>query len=125
MSNLINDWAPETRALLKALTDAGFTLLSGDNGEERFKFNPDQPLDAFIAELTATDEARLFISKDGKKLWLSLVYGNSPGELVADYPHNEAEAYKALDRVAEAHYEAWSGKRQPTKPSPYASGGAQ
>lgn len=124
MNNLINDWAPETRALLQALTDAGFAFSGGDNGAERFKFLGD--LNKFIADLTACDDARLYVHKNGKKIWLYLVYGNSPGELVSDYsvPSNADAVNKAIDQITEAHYNAWSNRKQPTKPSPYL-GGAQ
>lgn len=107
INNVINDWTPETKSLLKGLTDAGFTLVSGDNGEDRFKF--DGNLDKFIENLIACDEARLYItSPDGKKLWIFLVLGNEPGVIASDYT-----CHPGLDAVTEAHYEAWSGRPQP------------
>lgn len=120
MSKMINDWAPEVTDLLTALTTAGFTLSSGDNGEERFKFDGD--VDGFVKELIACDEARLYVVDPSRhKRWLYLVLGNSPGELVSDYscPADE-KVTNHLDPVVDAHYEKWSALPQPTKPNPYA-----
>lgn len=111
MSTKINDWYPETKSLLDRLTAAGVTLVGGDNGEERFKFDGD--LDKFIGNLTACDESRLFVRVGSRKRWLFLVYGNCPGELVNDYLIDESD--NTLDKVTDAHYEEWSGKPQPTK----------
>lgn len=117
---MINDWAPEVKDLLTALTTAGFTLSSGDNGEERFTFK-DGKLDEFIANLIACDESRLYVKDpSGHKRWLYLVLGNSPGELVSDYscPADD-KVTNHLDPLVDAHYEKWSARTQPTKPSPY------
>lgn len=111
MTTVLNDWAPETRSLLKSLTEAGFTIEHGDNGEYEFRLTNQ---DKFIEDLTACDEARLYVSKGGAHTWLYLVYGNSPGELVCDYgvrPQLDAD----LDAVVDTHYSSWSGRAQPTK----------
>lgn len=108
--SLINDWKPETRSLLKALTDAGCVLVSGNNGEDSFKFTGD--MKDFIANLTACDESALYVTtptSEGKERWISLVYGNSPGELVSDYTCDET-----IDAVTTAHYDKWSERKQPT-----------
>lgn len=105
---VLNDWTPETLSLLNALTAAGFTLVSGDNGEDKFKYNGD--LKAFIANLIACDESHLYVqTPTGKAVWLYLVLGNDTGELVADY-----RACPELDAITEAHALAWEGKPQPT-----------
>lgn len=118
MSKMINDWAPEVTDLLTALTTAGFTLSSGDNGEERFKFD-EAKRDEFIANLIACDESRLYVvDPSGKKVWLYLVLGNNPGELVSDYSM-PAKGTDHLDALTMAHYDKWSALPQPTKPSPY------
>lgn len=107
MSKTIKDWVPETKSLLKALTDAGFKLVSGDNGED--VFTPGN-LAGFLDNLLACDEAHLFVeSPEGKRRWLYLVLGNDPGELVCDYVCDDG-----LDKVAEAHYAKWEGHKQPT-----------
>lgn len=55
---ILNDWTPETTALLNSLTAAGFTLLRGHNGEEAFKFDDNLP--AFIENLIACDGGRFW-----------------------------------------------------------------
>jgi hypothetical protein len=109
----INDWSPEVTSLLKRLVSAGFILVKGHNGEDAIE----RPfsLDALVANLTACDEAHLFIRiPDVGKAHLFLVLGNSPGELVCDYSPDDCEV---LDAVLEAHYDAWCGKQQPMKDS--------
>ena len=106
---LMNDWIPETKDLLTALIAAGFTLTSVDNGESRTKFDGD--LDKFIVEATATDESHVYMrAPDGKKVWIYLVLGNSPGEIASDYV-----VHDDLDKVTEAHYDKWIKLPQPTK----------
>jgi hypothetical protein len=110
---LYNDWIPETQSLLETLQRAGFTLLSGNNGENRFAFTGDLP--AFIAELSACDESHLFIKKDTEEIWLLLVFGNSPGELVADFGVSRSlQIAELVDAATASHYEKWEGKAQPT-----------
>ena len=106
---ILNDWTPETTDLLNTLTAAGFVLLSGNNGEESFKFTGDLP--AFVENLIACDEASLKVqAPDGKKLGLYLVLGNGPGEIVCDYT-----CHDGLDAVTGAHFDKWEGRQQPTK----------
>ena len=105
----LNNWKPETASLLRALLKAGFALVRGDNGEDEFTF--DGKLAPFIDELTACDEARLFVrNPEGKVRWIYLVFGNSPGELASDYTVDPL-----LDAVTEAHYAKWEGRKQPTQ----------
>lgn len=109
---IINDWAPETRSLLGRLVDAGFKVVSGHNGEDKFRYDERRPHD-FVANLIACDESHLFVkSPAGKKIWLYLVLGNSPGEIVADCSTGEDEA---LESVLDKHADEWEGKPQPTK----------
>lgn len=102
-----NDYKPETKSLLNALTKAGFTLLEGNNGDENFPATkPD-----FLEELTAADEARLWVkTPEGKRKGLYLVFGNSPGELVCDY-----HVDPALEAVIDAESAKWDGKPIPTE----------
>lgn len=125
MSNkMINDWAPETTSFLVALQAAGFVLVGCDNGEEEHAhtYTPSEPLDPLIAELTACDEAQLFVTHpdEKNKLWFYLVYGNSPGELVSDYsiPSN-GQLEQLLEALVASHGEKWEGRAQPRKVSPY------
>jgi len=108
----INDWAPEVRSLLKALVSAGCTLVSGDNGEEEFLFKA-AGLEAFIENLIACDESRLYVKTPAsgeEVLWLYLVLGNSPGELVCDYIFDGV-----IDTVVNAEADKWESRKQPTK----------
>jgi hypothetical protein len=110
INNVINDFTPETKSLIKALTAAGFIITGGNNGEERFDFGTD--LAKFLDNLLATDETRLYVeSPKGKKLSLFLVLGNSPGELVADY--SICGDVDELEAVTQAHYDKWEGRKQP------------
>lgn len=105
---IINNWFPEVSDLLRSLVKAGFKLVSGNNGENEFKFvNKGQ----FVRELTACDESWLRVeSPEGKRLGLFLVLGNSPGELVADY-----HCHPLLDKVTTEHYDKWEGSKQLTE----------
>lgn len=122
-NEIINNWRPEISALLKRFTDAGFTLVSADNGEDKLNFDGD--LDKFIECLDACDEAQLRVSKGDKQTWLYLVLGNSPGEIVCDYGVKVGGSQEdrlavaafnaAVDKVTDAHYAEWSDRKQPTK----------
>ena len=106
---VINDWYPETKSPLDRLVAAGCEIVSGDNGEEKFKFDGD--FDKFIAELTACDESYVYLkTPSGKVRWIYLVYGNSPGELPSDYIVDPT-----FDAVTSAHYAEWELKGQPKK----------
>jgi hypothetical protein len=106
----INNWKPETRSLLKTIEKHGLTLYRGNNGEYEFAFNPTKRGD-FVNDLTACDESALYVTRpDGKRLWISLIYGNSPGELMSDYSVDPL-----LDLVSEEHGAKWENRKQPTK----------
>ena len=106
----VNDWVPETKSLLQTLQKHRLTILSVDNGENQVNFI-DVTLNEFINETMACDEAWLKVeAPDGKKKTLYLVYGNSPGELVCDYT-----VCPEIDAATDEHYEAWEGRKQPTK----------
>lgn len=106
---IINDWYPETRALLDGLIATGCTILSGDNGEDTFDFNGD--FVKFIDDLSATDESHLYVkTPNGKRRWIFLVYGNNPGELPSDYIVDAA-----IDTAVKAHYDKWELIGQPKK----------
>ncbi len=108
MNEIINDWKPETKSLLKSLTDAGCVLVEGDNGEDTFKFKGD--LNDFIENLIACDESTLYVTTPGKAplAGIYLVLGNSPGEIASDYV-----CRPEIDKAVEAHYAKWEGRKQP------------
>lgn len=116
---ILNDWSPETRSLLRRLKESGFNLIKSHNGEDGYKcvqFGKGPDEQALIDNLTACDEAHLWIERGGdiaERYCLFLVYGNSPGELVCDYSFN-AQREDRLEAVTSAHYEEWSERKQPT-----------
>lgn len=111
----INDWTPETRSLLKSLIAAGFSIVEGDNGEEKFQFDGTGNMQAFIDNLTACDESHLYVTDpEGGRRWMYLVYGNGPGELVSDYSLPK-QGTDYLEAVTNAHSEKWESRKQPTK----------
>lgn len=134
-AEMLNDWKPETRALLASLRAAGFTIAAGNNGEGKDFAPTDYALPedadgtkaehAFLGELLACDEASLFVThpahEGGKRrVWLFLVLGNSPGELVSDYGiPSTAEVAALLDTVTRAHGDSWEGREQPREVSRY------
>lgn len=109
MNHIINNWKPEVASLIHRLRKAGFTIDSGNNGEEVFHWFSMKPAE-FIRELTACDEATLrVLSPDrARMLTIWLVFGNCPGEIVADY-----HLHEDLDKVTEAHFNAWEMRKQP------------
>jgi hypothetical protein len=110
-ADVLNDWRPETRALLRALVAAGFVIDAVSDGEEWTQGAPAVAIPAAVAVLTSVDEAALTVRcPDGKLRQLWLVYGNSPGELVSAY-HVGCEL---LDKTIEAHADRWENCKQPT-----------
>lgn len=114
---MINNWKPETRSLIRELVKAGFVLHSADNlndddSEMQFAGN----MSKFLDHLLACDSARLYIRCPNSRVtvWLFLVLGNSPGELVSDWaiPSDKTDA-ALLDKVCGAHGKKWEGRQQP------------
>ena len=109
----VNNWRPEVGSLLCSLKKACFTITGANNGEDEYTGADYRKL---VDCLTACDEGYIYATApDGKKVWLNLVLGNSPGELVSDY-----SCHDGLDAVTDAHGEKWEGRAQPTKPCKFA-----
>lgn len=119
---MLNDWTPETKAVLERFLAAGWTVDWTDNGEEGRK--PFTTLEEAIADVTACDEGWVRVTKNGNSSTLYLVFGNSPGELISDYtypaeegsytPKKGTEQWHAeLETITAAHYQEWDGKPQP------------
>lgn len=88
----------EIASLLARIKRAGFKVrgVASDDGEPI----SGEPLDAILA----VDESVLFLdTPDGKRAWVLIILGNSPGEAPADYSVN-AE----LDRITSEHYKQWN-----------------
>ena len=101
------DYTPETQSLIDRLIDNGFKIVSGTDGECSFKFGSMTMID-FVDSLTAGDLSFLKVQYDSEFYTLFLVYGNEPGLLVTDY-----YSTPKLDRIVEAHYDAWVNRKQP------------
>jgi hypothetical protein len=105
----MNDYRPEVRSLLKSLKQAGFTPIYVDDGEENI-FYADVSKTQFLEEIVATDEAKIRLQHNNKRVSVYLVLGNDPGEIVADYTD-----YDPLEDVIDAHYDRWESRKQPTR----------
>ena len=113
MNRIINDWKPETLSLIQTLIKHGYSIESVDNGEEETDFN-EVSLDTFVEQMMACDEAHLHIrTPEDRSGILYLVYGNSPGELVADYHVMDYLGRDKLDAATDEHSKNWEGKPQP------------
>lgn len=104
---LFTDYELETRSLMETLAKHNFTAIWCSNGEGKVRFS-DVSYDEFLAELHACDEATLIVkSGDGRYLSIYLVYGNSYGELAADWSQ-----HPALDKALDEHSDKWYGMPQ-------------
>jgi hypothetical protein len=104
----MKDYKPEVRSLLKSLRQAGFTPIYVDDGEENI-FYADVSKTQFLEEIVATDEAKIRLQHNNKRVSVYLVLGNEPGEIAADYSD-----YEPLEDVIDEHYDRWENKKQPT-----------
>lgn len=108
----VRDYVPEVRSLLRAMNAAGIFLRAIDNGGGNVPAASLKTSAAQLAEITAADDCRLsVICPDGKGRGVYLVFGNSPGELVADY----LTGCPVLERVITAHADKWETRRQPVR----------
>lgn len=119
-AEMLNDWEPEVRSLFDRLARHGFTVISVDNGETHTKAMAGRPVsDHIVAETIACDEATIHVKRpDGQTVWLSLVLGNSPGEIVSDWSFKNSDGQDGnpvdpLQAVSNEHGEEWEGKDQP------------
>jgi hypothetical protein len=99
---------PEVRSLIKTLKENDFQIISGSDGEESFKFDTMSRTE-FLESVTACDEGYLKVRYNEQNYTIFLVYGNEPGEVICDY-----SSLPELDQVAEAHYDKWQNRKQPT-----------
>ncbi len=70
---------------IRALVADGWALTYVFDGEERTAVANET---AAIEAITAVDESRLYVRRDGYKGWVHFVLGNSPEEIVADFTTN-------------------------------------
>jgi hypothetical protein len=101
----MNDYRPEIRSLLNTLKKKGFTPHILNNGGEIIRGSS-----ITADEIDSVEESHLYVKDaNNKKYFISIVLGNDPGEIAADYSdHDELEV------VMEEHYNRWENKKQPT-----------
>lgn len=99
---------PETLSLLNLLLAAGFEIKKTSNGEDEKEFSSIKSAAKHLQE--GDDGFLMVVNPHGAAKTLYLLYGNSPGELVADYTIDEG-----LDHITSLHFSKWEGKEQPKK----------
>ncbi|OYW73583.1 MAG: hypothetical protein B7Z37_20955 [Verrucomicrobia bacterium 12-59-8] len=95
------------RLFLRTALAAGYAV-SLDNGGEDFEFENSTNLKYIIGKMFATDEERLYLSKNGKRVgWVLLVYGNDGYDVICDYTtnleHLMPEVEKLSDKLCEQY----------------------
>lgn len=96
-------YAAETRSFLNRLLEAGFTLVNVfyDDDDDNIAVNT---VDDAVEELTATDESFLVATNpEGNRVSVMFVYGNAPGELIANYSCDPL-----LDKAVDQHYDQYN-----------------
>lgn len=120
-NSIVNDFRSEVSDLLRSLRLAGIAILAGNNGENDFRPGESglHTEEQFLDEICACDDCALFVALPGsmKRRQLYLVFGNSPGELVADYS-DVAE----LSAVVQAHSDKWEHSMSPLASDLFALG---
>lgn len=101
------NWAIPIKSLLTIAESCGLTCTAVDNGDG---WVATATMAAAVREANACDEAQLrFIGSTGKRLWMLIVLGNEPEELICDYTVDET-----LEMVLEDYTQKWAGKACPT-----------
>lgn len=80
---------------------AGY-LVSVYDGEEIVVRNSADKA-AIMAGLFSTDEDMLFFTKDGKRYYVQLIYGNSGWDVIADYSVKLEHIMKQAEEISD-HY---------------------
>jgi len=95
------------RKFLRIALAAGYAI-SLDNGGDDFEFKDSTDFKFIVGEMFATDEERLYLSKDGKRCgWVYFVYGNDGYDVICDYTtnleHLMPEVTELSDRLEEQY----------------------
>jgi hypothetical protein len=90
------------REAINVLVDNGYVILSVNDGEELFKLPSN---DEAFEVLTSVDESRMTVKKDGDRVTLYFVLGNSPGETLSDAGGTSDDAinnvFELLDPISD------------------------
>lgn len=70
--------------IIKGLREIGWQTLRLNDGEVIRTVDSDEPISSIVADLTATDESALTVTKDGKRATMSFCMGNEPWEVMYD-----------------------------------------
>ena len=81
------------RAIIRAVRAAGWHLDHVNDGEEETAVTTEE---AALDAITAVDEARLYVRKQGRRGWVLFVMGNEPYEVAANYTVNLTDAIDPL-----------------------------
>lgn len=81
------------RAIIRAVRAAGWHLDHVNDGEEEIAVATEE---AALDAITAVDEARLYVRKQGRRGWVLFVMGNEPYEVAADYTVGLTDAIDPL-----------------------------
>ena len=89
------------RKFLRTALAAGYAI-SLDNGGDGFEFENSTNFDHIITEMFATDDERLYLSKDGRRVgWVLFVYGNSGYDVISDYTTNLEELMPEVEKLSD------------------------
>ena len=93
----MSKYKEEVNLVLIQLEKFGFEVSSVNNGDE---YEAVSNIEEALEQILATDESSVYIKKDGRSFWLSIVLGNEPGVALADYTVNSE-----IDLVSEMVYD--------------------
>jgi hypothetical protein len=93
------------RAIIKAAIALGFTFIIDNGGDDDEEIKT-TTLSKTLKEMFATDQEKLYLVKDGKRVgWVFFVYGNDGWDVVNDYTVNldELGIMKDAEKISEEH----------------------
>jgi len=96
-------YASESKSLLKTLNKHGLEPYAVHNDGCDTEYESEAQ---FLDEMMGSDECWLRVKwKTGRKAAFLLIYGNSPGELAADWtcPEDTPEMMSAMDKAIDEH----------------------
>jgi len=89
------------RKFVRIALAAGFAI-SLDNGGDDFEFENSTNFRHIIGEMFATDDERLYLSKDGNRCgWVWFVYGNDGWDVICDYTTNLEELMPEVEKLSD------------------------
>jgi hypothetical protein len=113
------DWSEPVLSLLKAVQHAGLELVAVEDGEGRHSYNEidsnKMRLEAFVDVITSVDISWLYIRNVvGDKGTITIVLGNEPSEMIADYSYSSNQLLSSLINVETIVQSLWDDVSCPT-----------